>query len=190
MFESNELSIYAVETPVQSNNEEDGVSYHSFLLLAENVGGKLKPYQELHFVYSERPDKSGGLKKIPCLKAVTKPANRNYSEMVFSEFIKDDRETVLSQWNKIIDVSGTISGLKIAFTKGAGEEKAINCRTGTRAVLEILGCDFKPFVDGAVSGSKVSILDQLPNDVIITDATPRFISPDILKRLRISELNL
>ena len=188
MFEGCNLSIYAVETPVQSK-AGDNVSYHSFLLLAENIDGELKPYQELHFLHSERANGDNSLTTTPCLKAITKPANRDYSKMIFSEFVEGDGDSVLAQWNKIIDVSGTITGLKIAFTKGAGE-KAINCRTGTRAVLEVLGYKFEPLVDGAEAGSEVSILGKLPDDVIITDATPRIISPDMLSRLCVRELSL
>lgn len=158
-------------------------------MLAEEAGGQLKPLQELHFVHSERQIETtageDSLKIVPCLQGITKPANRDYSKMVFEKFVSGSCEDVVSQWNKMTEISGSISAVRIRFTQNAGRD-AVNCRTGTKAVLKALGYDFKPLVDNATSGINSCVLDKIKD--VIVDATPRVFSPEEMQKIRQSFL--
>ncbi len=185
MLDYDTYSIYAVETKVKpQNGQNSSFSYHSFLLLmGENDDGTRGALQELHFVHSERQisecEGEEGLKTIPCLHGITKPANRDYSQMHFEKFAVGNQEEMLAQWNKMTEIAGSLSALRIKFTQNAGRD-AVNCRTGTRAVLKALGHDFKPFVDGADAGATVCVLNKVKD--IIVDATPRLFSPEELQQ--------
>jgi len=191
-MENDEIySIYAVETKVKPRNGKNGeLSYHSFLIVAQESDEGLKPMQELHFVHSDRPVSNGEgeefLNTVPCLHGITKPANRNYSEMTFEKFSEGEKEDIFAQWNKMTEIAGSLSALKINFTQNAGRD-AVNCRTGTKAVLKALGFDFKPLIDGVESGLNVCVLNGVKD--IIVDATPRsFCSAELATRFHSFEL--
>lgn len=170
------FAIYAVETEViREGDQSQNASYHSFLLFAEvSQDGDISPMQELHFVFSERPMQHSvqehSFKKIPCLKGITKPANRDYSKMLFDQIVSGDREETVAQWNKMTEIAGSLSAVKIRFIQNA-ERNAVNCRTGTKAVLKALGHEFKPLNDNAVSGVDTCVLNKI--DDMIVDAKPR-----------------
>ncbi len=165
------FSLYALEAWVGENKTGlKGQDYHSFLAMVDETPGRTpKIVAELHFTM-QRNGLAEGQK--PYLHAVTKTnTERDLSELEMLGYIGGDIEVMRPVWEHALDVGFEIGQLQKEFST-SGAPSGINCRAGVKAVIDSLGLEYRPAIEGndAVAiGTESNLAEEIPNEARLCD---------------------
>ncbi len=160
------FSIYAAEANVgECKTGLEGQDYHSFLVIVDETPGRDPAVvEELHFLMQSNGLEEG---QKPYLHAVTKQTDRDLSSIETKGYVGGTASVMVPIWNKAVDISSEISSLELEFSQSCSLD-SVNCRAGSKAVIEGLGLDYAPVLEGGAVdiGSGSNLVDQLSEEVV------------------------
>ncbi len=154
------FSLYAVEAEVgESRTGKKGEDYHSFLLLRDETPGQdPQIVEELHFIMQKHGLAEG---QKPFMHAVTKAnTDRDFDALEKRGYIGGDADVMRHVWEEAINIGFEIGQLQKEFGKNS-----MNCRAGSKAVIDGLGLKYSPVIESghvAMRGSDTNLISEIP----------------------------
>ena len=141
------LSIYVAEQLLSDSRYEEQIDwYHAYLILAKEVGRQSIPQQELHFGF-----KKGGIMSPTAKKPESKSSHTHLC-------VIENASITLAYWNHALQFAKHVKEHDIPFGNNFGSSPtAINCRTGVKDTLAVLGIELKDTFFKSSAGTETSL---------------------------------